>query len=75
MLTNLRKHGNPPFRIAVVHGGPGVAGEMAPVARELSSTCRVLEPLQTATSVEGQIQELQDVLHYHGNPPAILIGY
>ncbi|MCL4543887.1 MAG: alpha/beta hydrolase, partial [Chloroflexi bacterium] len=36
-MENLRTYGKPPFRIAVIHGGPGVPGGMAPVAKELSS--------------------------------------
>ncbi len=61
-MPNLRKYGNKPFKLAVIHGGPGAPGEMAPVARELSSIMGVLEPLQTATSLEGQVQELHNVL-------------
>ncbi len=57
-MKNLRKYGKAPFAIVVVHGGPGARGEMAPVARELSTHGGVLEPLQTATSVEGQVEEL-----------------
>ena len=33
-MKNLRKYGKPPFNVAVIHGGPGVPGEMAPVARD-----------------------------------------
>jgi len=33
-LNNLRQYGNAPFSVAVIHGGPGASGEMAPVARE-----------------------------------------
>lgn len=43
-MKNLRKYANEPFKIAVIHGGPGAPGEMAPVARELSSVRGVLEP-------------------------------
>lgn len=46
-----RRYGKSPFITAVIHGGPGAAGEMAPVARELSRTGGVLEPLQTAETV------------------------
>jgi pimeloyl-ACP methyl ester carboxylesterase len=73
--TNLRFYGAAPFRVAAIHGGPGAAGEMAPVARRLSQAQGVLEPLQTARSVEGQIQELCDVLLQHARIPAVLIGY
>ncbi|MCP4584121.1 MAG: alpha/beta hydrolase [candidate division Zixibacteria bacterium] len=74
-MQNLRKHGQSPYIIAAIHGGPGAPGEMAPVARELESTCGVLEPLQTATSLQGQVDELNDVLTKHGDLPITLIGY
>jgi hypothetical protein len=53
-MKNLRIYGKKPFNIAVIHGGPGAPGEIAAVARELSSITGVLEPLQTATSLKGQ---------------------
>jgi pimeloyl-ACP methyl ester carboxylesterase len=75
MAENLRFYGKAPFTIAVVHGGPGAAGEMAPVAEELANDWGVLEPLQTAMSVDGQIEELKTVLETNGNGPAILVGF
>ena len=74
-MLNLRKYGNQPFRVAVIHGGPGAPGEMAPVARELSSVMGVLEPLQTATTLEGQVRELKAVLEKHAALPVILVGF
>ena len=74
-MTNIRKYGNPPFSIAVIHGGPGAPGEMAPVARELSSQWGVLEPLQTQASIDGQIEELKTVLEQNANLPVTLIGW
>jgi len=74
-MKNLRTYGQAPYRVAVVHGGPGAAGEMAPVAREIASACSVLEPLQAATSLHGQIEELRAVLEQYGNPPLDLIGF
>lgn len=72
---NARFHGSTPYLAAVVHGGPGAAGEMAPVARTLSPICGILEPLQTATNLEGQIEELRLTLETHAACPVILIGY
>ncbi len=74
-MPNFRKYGRPPFTVAVLHGGPGAPGEMAPVARGLTALCGVLEPLQTARSVDGQVQELYAVLHEHVALPVILIGW
>ena len=74
-MKNLRIYGKAPFNVAVIHGGPGAAGEMAPVARELASAWGVLEPLQTATSLGGQIEELKTVLKKNGDLPLVLIGF
>jgi pimeloyl-ACP methyl ester carboxylesterase len=48
---------------------------MAPVARELALNWSVLEPLQTAGSLEGQVEELKKVLKNWGHPPLTLIGH
>lgn len=74
-MQNPRKYGNPPYITAVVHGGPGAAGEMAPVARSLAAYCGVLEPLQTKSSVLGQVVELHELLSRHANIPVTIIGY
>ena len=64
-----------PFEIAVIHGGPGAAGEMAPVAQELAFNRGILEPLQTATSLEGQIEELKTILEENAEVPLTLLGF
>ncbi len=74
-MMHLRQHGRPPYRLAVLHGGPGAAGEVAPVAQVLAARDGVLEPLQTAASVWGQVEELAACLSVCGQPPLILIGY
>jgi len=52
---------------------------MAPVARELYSSKDILrgilEPLQTANSLEGQILELKSILEKHASFPVMLIGF
>jgi pimeloyl-ACP methyl ester carboxylesterase len=48
---------------------------MAPVARVLASRHGVLEPIQTACSVAGQVEELRACLEAHGTPPLTLIGH
>jgi pimeloyl-ACP methyl ester carboxylesterase len=74
-MKNLRLYGKRPYTMAVIHGGPGAPGEMAPVARELSAEYGVLEPLQTKDTLDGQVEELRDVLQANGEPPVILIGF
>lgn len=48
---------------------------MASVAKELSSRFGILEPLQAAKSVVGQVNELRDALKINGTPPVTLIGF
>jgi len=74
-MINPRIYGKSPYRIAVIHGGPGAAGEMAPVAKELSLKFGVVEPLQTKNSIEDQITELWHLLSQYSSPPLTLIGY
>lgn len=74
-MNNVRTYGTAPFTLVVIHGGPGAPGEMEPVARELSRMRGTLEPLQTAMTIQGQIQELKTVVEKNGNPPIILIGW
>ncbi len=75
MYPNLRKYGKPPFRVALVHGGPGAPGEMAPLARALSEDFGVLEPLQTKSTLEDQVQELKEILEKNREIPLILVGF
>ncbi len=74
-IKNLRKYGINPYRVAVIHGGPGANGEMASLARNLSSFCGILEPLQTAETLDGQVIELKTVLENHGDLPITLVGF
>lgn len=74
-MQNFRKYGKLPFDVAVLHGGPGAAGEMALVAQELAKNFGVLEPLQTENSIDGQVQELKEVLEQNADLPVSLIGW
>jgi len=74
-MINPRRYGSAPFRVAVIHGGPGAAGDMAAVARELCSDRGVLEPLQTERSLHGQVVELKSQLQESSDPPITLIGF
>jgi pimeloyl-ACP methyl ester carboxylesterase len=73
--VNPRKYGNPPYSVILVHGGPGAPGEMASVAKELSINFGVLEPLQTKSSVNGQVEELKQQIIKNANVPVVLIGW
>jgi len=73
-LEYVRSYGEPPYTVAVLHGGPGAPGYMAPVARELASRYGVIEPLQTKETVPAQISELGRQLEIYANNPIVLVG-
>ncbi|MDD1698437.1 MAG: alpha/beta hydrolase [Methanoregula sp.] len=74
-MNNYRTWGRAPFATAVIHGGPGAAGEMAAVAHELSRSRGVIEPFQTEMTVSGQVTELKKVLNDQGDLPVTLLGH
>ncbi len=74
-MRTYREYGKSPFNVAILHGGPGAPGEMAPVARELSAISGIIEPLQAAASINGQVEELKGVIVQKANLPIILIGF
>ena len=74
-MADLRKHGAAPFRVAVIHGGPGGAGQMAPLAKTLARNRGILEPHQAATSLAGQVEELRTALDNNAEAPVVLIGH
>jgi pimeloyl-ACP methyl ester carboxylesterase len=75
IFKNPRIYGNAPFEIAVIHGGPGAPGEMAPVAQRLSSDWGIIEPFQTEITIAGQLEELGNILERYANLPVALIGF
>lgn len=74
-MTNPRKHGNSPYSLVAIHGGPGAAGDVIGLARQLSGLSGVLEPFQTKSTIEGQIKELHTMIVRHCETPVILIGH
>jgi pimeloyl-ACP methyl ester carboxylesterase len=74
-MKNYRLWGKAPYQVVVVHGGPGAPGSIAPVARELATGMGVIEPLQTADSIEGQIKELAAVIKEQAETPITLVGW
>jgi len=74
-MRNARFYGKAPFAVAVLHGGPGAPGEVAPVARELSREMGVIEPMQKADSIGGQVEELRSLLSKRARLPVNLVGH
>jgi pimeloyl-ACP methyl ester carboxylesterase len=73
--SNPREYGEQPFKIAVLHGGPGAPGSAAPIAEGIFRHRSVLEPFQTADSVDGQVEELRQILESCASLPVTLVGH
>ncbi|WP_439809534.1 alpha/beta fold hydrolase [Parabacteroides distasonis] len=75
MLGNIRKYGKPPYRIVVIHGGPGSIGSLGYMAEKIAKICGVIEPLQSKYSVAALIDELFEQLKCNSQLPIILLGH
>lgn len=77
---HVRKYGDTGSPVVVVHGGPGVAGYMLPVARRLGECHRVIEPFQrgsgegVALTVDRHAEDLAASCreHFPGERPVLL---
>ena len=74
-MLSFRIYGKAPYSVCTVHGGPGARSEMTAVARELAKARGVVESLQTATTLDGQVEELKTVLESACGTAAVLIGH
>lgn len=70
-MNSVNKYGSPPYLIALLHGGPGAAGEMKPVADILSKNNSIIEPLQTEDTIDKQVLELFNQLSQCAEFPVI----
>ena len=69
--VRVRSYGTSGPLVVLLHGGPGVAGYLAPVARGLASSFRVLEPLQRgsgseALTVARHVADLHEIVESRG---------
>lgn len=75
-MERFRQYGRGVPRIVLVHGGPGAPGELRPLARILEKKGHAsLEPFQSATTIDGQVEELREQLEEAGVKRCLLLGY
>ena len=70
-MIRIREYGTHGPRVVVLHGGPGAAGYMAPVARGLAESFQVLEPLQRGAgdrslTVARHVEDLRELIESCG---------
>ncbi len=71
----VRKHGTEPYRIVVLHGGPGAKGSVLGLAKLLSQRFGVLEPMQSKDTIMGLEEELRDQIEENCSGKIILAGH
>lgn len=71
----IRKYGDEPIKAAVIHGGPGAFGSVACLAKELSKSFGVIEPIQSKHSIPDLITELYEQISSVTKEPITLIGH
>ncbi|MFH1136860.1 MAG: alpha/beta hydrolase [Pseudomonadota bacterium] len=84
-MIEVRVHGRRGPTVILLHGGPGTAGYLAPLARGLTDEFTVLEPLQRgsgrgggtdALTVDGHAADLLEVIqHFSPDDPPALAGH
>ena len=73
--ANFRKFGPPPHTLVLVHGGPGAAGSLGALARELSRTTGVIDAYQTGYNIPSLLEELHAIITRHASTPVVLLGH
>jgi pimeloyl-ACP methyl ester carboxylesterase len=79
-MLRVRRYGTSGDPVVLLHGGPGLPGYLAPVARALQDRWRVLEPFQrmreeTPLTVALHVADLDEVIEEHcGTEPVALVG-
>jgi pimeloyl-ACP methyl ester carboxylesterase len=71
----IKTYGKEPYKIVLVHGGPGAAGEMESLAKIIPAEYGILEPYQSQLTIDEQIEELKEQITNHTDQPVVLIGY
>src|SRR5438093_9638509 len=77
----VREYGRSGSPVVLVHGGPGVPGSMAAIARRLADSFRVLEPLQRGggsgpLTVARHVADLHETIEtLRGDARPALVGH
>jgi len=74
-VKNYRIHGEKPYEIITLHGGPGALGELKPLSEKLGEKFGVIEYLQTKESIELLLKDIQKLLSKKAQSPVNVIGF
>lgn len=74
-MEQFRAYGNKPYTLVLLDGGPGLVGEVTPLAQRLGTIYGTLMPLQHEKSIAHQVKNLDRIIEQHTHSPLILIGW
>ncbi len=74
-MGNVILHGSMPYKVILVHGGPGANGGLEAIADALKQRFGVIEAIQTKFSIDSQIEELASLIKQYAEIPVVLIGH
>lgn len=74
-MLNFRKYGNPKYNVIAIHGGPGALGDLAYLSEKLSQNFGVIEALQTKSSIDELLEELNEITEKNADQPVTLLGH
>jgi pimeloyl-ACP methyl ester carboxylesterase len=75
VLKSYKTYGTPPYDVLLIHGGPGAAGEMSPLANKLSKEVGIVEPFQGKKTINELLLELKMIIQELGSSSVYLVGY
>ena len=70
-----REYGIPPYKVIVLHGGPGAPGCAAGLCRILEEDIDVLKHLQKACTIDGFMDEILYLIRIYALSQIILAGH
>lgn len=73
----VRLYGEEPYKVVLVHGGPGAIGSLKGFARELNETAKigVVEAIQSKYSIPELIEELYEQIKDNCSEVVTLVGH
>lgn len=74
-MKNYRLYGQIPWRVALVHGGPGALGSLSSLGKTLGAHFGVAELLQTRLTLPEILDEMKAAILEQCETPVILVGH
>mgnify|MGYP006279499749 FL=1 len=72
---NFRMHGEKPYNVITLHGGPGALGELKELSSTLGKEFGVIEYLQTKDSIDSLLLDLKETITKKAQYPVKIVGF